>query len=297
MDQMWEFTEKNCGYMGATADFAGAGVVICGVPMDFTVTFRPGARLAPRHIRQASTGLEEYSPYLEQDLRDCQYFDAGDLVLPAGDVPESLRRIACVVENLFAHRKFPLLLGGEHLVSLPAVAAAARFYPELAVVQLDAHLDLRDAYAGQKLSHATVMRRIAEIVGGANIYQLGVRSGAREEFLYAREHTHFFFNEVLAPLEQICNALQDRPVYVTLDIDVLDPAYAPGTGTPEPGGCSPQEIIQALHYLGRRRLPVVGLDLVEVSPVYDPSERTSILAAKLVREAILCFSHGFSWLK
>ena len=290
MEQVWKFTEKNFGYMGAAGDFSGAGLVICGAPMDFTVTFRPGARLAPRHIRQVSEGLEEYSPYLERDLRDYHYFDAGDLVLPAGNVPESLRRIACAVESLFAHRKFPLLLGGEHLVSLPAVEAAARCFPGLAVIQLDAHLDLRDTYAGQKLSHATVMRRIAEIVGGSNVYQLGVRSGDREEFLYAQGQTNFFFDEVLTPLEQICRSLQDRPVYVTLDIDVLDPAYAPGTGTPEPGGCSAREIIQALHYLGRRRLPVVGLDLVEVCPVYDPSGRTSFLAAKLVREAILCFS-------
>ncbi|MEW6423656.1 MAG: agmatinase [Bacillota bacterium] len=286
---MWDFVEKNSGYMGATADFAEARVIICGAPMDFTVTFRPGARLGPLHIRRVSQGLEEYSPDLDRDLRDYKYFDGGDLVLPPGNVQESVRRIAFAVESLLARAKFPLLLGGEHLISLPAIAAAARFYPELAVLQLDAHLDLRDTYGGEKLSHATVMRRVAEIVGGPSIYQLGVRSGDREEFHYAREHTNLFCNEVLSPLQEIAGALANRPLYVTLDIDVLDPAYAPGTGTPEPGGCSPQEIIRVLHYLQKSGLQVVGMDIVEVSPVYDPSERTSFLAAKLVREAILCF--------
>ncbi len=285
---MWDHLEKNTSYMGAADDFAGARVVILGAPMDFTVTFRPGARLAPLQIRLVSQGLEEYSPYLDRDLRDCRYFDAGDLVFPPGSVEKSVQRIALTVEKLLVHGKFPLLLGGEHLVSLPAIQAVARFYPHLAVIHLDAHLDLRDEYYGQKLSHATVMRRVAEFIGGENVYQLGIRSGAREEFYYARAHTNLFFNEVASPLQKIMKEIKDRPVYVTLDIDVLDPAYAPGTGTPEPGGCSPQEVIQALHDL--RRAQVVGLDIVEVSPVYDPSERTSFLAAKLAREAILAFS-------
>lgn len=284
---MWDLLEKELGYLGAGSDFAGARLVICGAPMDLTVSWRPGARLGPRQIRQVSQVLEEYSPYLERDLRDYAYYDAGDLILPPGNVRESIQRIALAVESLLSQGKFPLLLGGEHLISLPAIEAVARFYGELVVIHLDAHLDLRDEYAGEKLSHATVMRRVAEIIGGQNIYQLGVRSGSREEFAYAWEHTNLFFNEVLSPLKKITGELQNKPVYVTIDIDVLDPAYAPGTGTPEPGGCSPQEIIQALHYL--RHFRVTGMDIVEVSPFSDPSERTAVLAAKLVREAVLCF--------
>lgn len=284
---MWDYLTRENRYMGAGNDYSKARVVIFGAPMDATVTLRPGARFGPRHIRQVSEGLEEYSPYLDRDLAECRYFDAGDVVLPPGDVREGLLRIFRVAEQLFREGKVPLLLGGEHLVTLPAVEAAARFFPDLAVVHLDAHLDLRDEYGGQKLSHATVMRRVAELIGGANVYQFGIRSGAREEFLYARRNTNLFFNDLVAPLKKISGTLSERPVYVTLDIDVLDPAYAPGTGTPEPGGCSPQEIIQFLNCL--RELPVIGMDLVEVSPVYDPTERTSFLAAGLVREAVLAF--------
>jgi agmatinase len=285
---MWEYMVKGACYMGAGGDFSEARLVIYGAPLDATVTLRPGARFGPRHIRLASEGLEEYSPYLDRDLQECRYFDAGDVALPPGDVRQGLLRIARVAEHLFREGKFPLLLGGEHLVTLPAVEAAARFYPGLTVVHLDAHLDLRDEYDGQKLSHATVMRRVAELIGGENVFQFGIRSGAREEFLYAREHTSLFFNELVAPLEKVSGALRKRPVYLTLDIDVCDPAYAPGTGTPEPGGCTPQEIFRFLHCL--RDLPVIGMDLVEVSPVYDPTERTSFLAAELVREAVLAWS-------
>jgi len=276
--------------MGASDDFTGADLVIIGAPMDFTVTFRPGARLGPQHVRLLSEGLEEYSPCLDRNLKDYRYFDAGDIILPPGNVQQSLERISSAVEYVVGQEKPVLLLGGEHLISLPAIQAVSRFYPELAIIHLDAHLDLRDEYLEQPLCHATVMRRVAEIVGGLNIYQLGIRSGTGEEFAYARKHTNLYVNELLFPLEKITSFLKNRPVYLTVDIDVLDPAYAPGTGTPEPGGCQSSEIIKAIHCF--RDLRVVGMDIVEVNPVYDLSGSTSILAAKLVREAILCcFAH------
>lgn len=285
---MWKMLKKYNGFMGCSDDYTEAAAVILGVPMDFTTTFRPGTGQGPQHIRQVSESLEEYSPQLDRELTDLKYFDAGDIILPPGDVKESLSIIKSVGEYLTRSKKFLLTLGGEHLLSLPLIEAFFRIYPDLAVLQFDAHADLRDEYQGAYFSHATVMRRVADLVGGAGIFQVGIRSGARQEFTYARLHTNLFLEEIVSSLDKILPSIKNRPVYLTLDIDVLDPAYAPGTGSPEPGGCTPQEIEKALHYLKDTR--VVGMDLVEVSPVYDPSGRTSILAAKLVREAILSFT-------
>ena len=273
--------------MGACDSYDESGLVLLGAPMDCTVSFRPGARFGPQKIREVSAGLEEYSPYLDRHLADYRYYDAGDLIMPPGCPGESLRRLGQVVNKVLAHGKFPLTLGGEHLVSMACISEAAAKHSDLAVLHFDAHADLRQEYLGENLSHATVMRRVVETVGGENLFQLGIRSGTAEEFAFARRSTHFHPFAVLAPLLEIIPLLRGRPVYVTLDIDVVDPAFAPGTGTPEPGGCDSAEIIEALHALGE--LNLMGMDLVEVCPVYDQSERTSLLAAKLVREAILLF--------
>jgi len=273
--------------MGSNSDYDMARVVLLGAPMDFTVSFRPGTRSGPSRIRDVSVGLEEFSPYLNRNLHDYHYYDAGDVLLPFGHVQESLRRLEDVLERLFTHGKFPLVLGGEHLITLAPVKRAFACYPGLVVLHFDAHADLRNDYMGEALSHATVMRRVVDIVGAENVYQFGIRSGTGEEFQFANEYTWFYPFEVLAPLQKVIPLLQGRSVYVTLDIDVVDPAYAPGTGTPEPGGCSSIEIIKALHLLGG--LNVVGMDLVEVCPVYDQTDRTALLAAKIVREAILLF--------
>jgi agmatinase len=283
-----DLLERGPVFMGSIDNFERSEVVLIGAPMEVTVSFRPGTRKGPEQIRLVSPGLEEYSLDLNRDLADCCYYDAGDVVLPPGTLQESLRRIGAVTAKVLSSSKFPLVIGGEHLVSLAVIKEVARVYPELAVIQLDAHADLREDYLGERYSHATVMRRVADLVGGENIYQLGIRSGTREEIEFGRKHTNLFFNELIQPLQEIIPLLKGRPVYVTLDIDVVDPAYAPGTGAAEPCGCTSREIIRALHLLGG--INVVGFDLVEVSPVYDFSERTALLAAKLVREAILSFS-------
>lgn len=275
-----------CGgsFMAAGADYRQSRVVIVGAPMDFTVSFRPGSRSGPQAIRAASPGLEEYSLYAGKDLRDASYFDAGDLALPLGNVSRSLTMIEEAAEAIFSEQKFPLLLGGEHLVSLGALRAAARHYPDLAVLHFDAHADLRTDYMGEAHSHASVMYHAHNELG-MELFQFGIRSATREEETFAKKHTHFYPFHVLQPLKDVVPLLANRPVYFSLDIDVVDPAFAPGTGTPEPGGISSAELLEAIAML--RGLRVVGMDLVEVSPVYDPAGITAMLAAKVVREMIL----------
>jgi len=275
------------GFMGSAKGYEDAKIVMVGVPMDSTTSFRPGARSGPQQIRSVSDGLEEYSIYLDADLGNKRYYDMGDISLPFGNVIQSLEIIERVTRVLLDDKKFLIMIGGEHLVTFPIIKAFFDSYPDLVVVQFDAHADLRTDYFGETNSHATVMRKVAELVGPKNVYQFGIRSGTKDEFQYARENTNMFVEQVLQPLQGVVTQFGNRPVYVTLDIDVVDPAYAPGTGTPEPGGCSSREIIQAIHQL--RGLRVVGFDLVEVSPVNDHSERTSLLAAKILREAILSF--------
>ncbi|KKM11975.1 agmatinase [Clostridiales bacterium PH28_bin88] len=273
--------------MGSVDNYQEADIALVGAPMDFTVSFRPGTRMGPRQIRTVSVGLEEYSVYLNRSLDAVRFFDCGDVSLPFGNVQESLDRIFRVARQVVQDGKFPLFLGGEHLVTYPIVKAVKERYADLVVVHFDAHADLRLSYEDQSLSHATVMRKVCDLVEPLNVYQLGIRSGIKEEFDYANENTNMYIDQVKEPLSRIIEEVAGRPVYITLDIDVVDPAYAPGTGTPEPGGCTAREIIEAIHLLGGST--VVGFDLVEVSPVYDPSERTALLAAKLVREAMLSF--------
>ncbi len=284
---MLDLLERNAGFMGSTDRYEQAEAVLLGAPMECTVSFRPGTRKGPEQIRLVSRGLEEYSVDLNRDLADYFYYDAGDVELPPGTLQESLRRIGTVTAEILAGGKFPLIIGGEHLVSLAVIKEVARVYPELAVIQLDAHADLREEYLGERYSHATVMRRAVDLLGGENLYQFGVRSGTREEIEFGRNNTNLFLNGLVQPLQEIIPLLKGRPIYVTLDIDVVDPAFAPGTGAAEPCGCTSKEIIRAVHMLGE--LDVVGFDLVEVSPLYDLSEKTALLAAKLVREAILSF--------
>jgi agmatinase len=276
-------------FIASSEDYESAQAVVYGMPMDFTVSFRPGSRFGPARIREVSVGLEEYSPYLDRSLDEVRVFDAGDLPLPFGNAARSLDMIGDYVERLLADGKFPLGLGGEHLVTWPIVRAVHAKHPDLALIHIDAHADLREHYEGEPLSHATPVRKIADLIGGKNVYQFGIRSGTREEFQFAREQLHFHPFDVLEPLEKRLPELAGRPVYVTIDIDVLDPSAAPGTGTAEAGGITNKELLAAVHAIARSGAKVVGADLVEVAPVYDPSEQTPIAAAKLVREMLLGF--------
>lgn len=269
---------------------SGAGgvgsAVIVGVPFDATSTFRPGSRAAPAAIRWGSQSIETYSPVLRRDLEEAPVFDGGDVALTGSD-PEAMR--SAVRERLadLPVSAIPIVLGGEHTVTLPAVEVLRRSHRDLAVLQLDAHTDLRDEYDGRSVSHATVMRRIADLLGARSIAQYGVRSGTPDEFdLAGRSLQHSSPHLAVPPA--IWSWLEQRPVYVTLDIDVIDPADAPGTGNPEPEGVPARELLTFVRRLGALR--VVGFDLVEVSPPYDPSGRTAILAATILREAILAIA-------
>ncbi|MDF2961385.1 MAG: agmatinase [Paenibacillus sp.] len=268
-------------------NYEASRAVIYGMPMDFTVSFRPGSRFGPPRIREVSIGLEEYSPYLDKSLEEITYFDAGDLLLPFGNPARSLDIIGDYVRGLLNDGKFPLGLGGEHLCSWPVFREVYAKYPDLAIVHFDAHADLREQYEGEPLSHSTPLRKAAELMGGRNIYQFGIRSGSREEFKYARENINFHPFEVLEPLKKVLPELAGRPVYLTIDIDVIDPSCAPGTGTAEAGGITSKELLGAIHAMAAANLNVVGADVVEVAPAYDPTEQTQIVAAKLIREILL----------
>ena len=268
--------------------FEESKVVLYGMPMDWTVSFRPGSRFGPTRIREVSVGLEEYSPYLDLDLVDVKYFDAGDIPLPFGNAQRSLDMIEDFVDKVLDAGKFPLGMGGEHLVSWPVMKAVYKKYPNLAIIHFDAHTDLREHYEGEPLSHSTPIRKIAEHIGPQNVYSFGIRSGMKEEFEWAKQNgMHISKFEVLEPLKEILPSLAGLPVYVTIDIDVLDPAHAPGTGTVDAGGITSKELLASVHAIARSEVKVVGGDLVEVAPIYDPSEQTANTASKLIREMLL----------
>jgi len=273
-------------FMASCDSYEEASVVMVGVPMDFTCSFRPGTRFGPQKIREVSIGIEEYSIYMDKDLTDFKYFDCGDLDLPFGNVEGSLALIGDSAGEIIKDGKFPLFIGGEHLISVPVIRKVYEKYgDDLIVVQFDAHADLREGYIGCANSHASAVRRLTEFMPAGNIYQFGIRSGTRDEFEFARKNTHLYPFEVLEPVKKVMDNFRDKPIYITLDIDVVDPAYANGTGTPEPGGISSKELIQAVNLLCS--LNIVGFDIVEVSPPYDASDRTALLAAKIIRDVIL----------
>ena len=274
-------------FLACDADFADANIVLFGAPYDSSTSNRPGARFGSSFMRADSFGLETYSPYQKRDLAtDCQVCDSGDLELPFGDSAQALAAIADHTGQILDAGKLPFMLGGEHLVTLGAVRAAAERYPNLHLLHFDAHTDLREDYLGVTLSHAAVIRRCWEILGDDRIWQFGIRSGERYEFEWAAAgHTHsqkFDFNG----LEQALAACQGQPVYFTLDLDVLDPSVFPGTGTPEPGGVSFLQLMQAAVQVCQKA-QVVACDVNELAPHYDQSGVSTAVACKIVREMLL----------
>ncbi|OCA81095.1 MULTISPECIES: agmatinase [unclassified Bacillus (in: firmicutes)] len=275
-------------FIGSHPNFKDSEAVLYGMPMDWTVSFRPGSRFGPARIREVSLGLEEYSPYIDRHLEVVKFFDAGDIPLPFGNPQRSIDMIEAYIETLLAEGKFPLGMGGEHLVTWPIIKAIHKKYEDLAIIHFDAHADLREEYEGEPLSHSTPIRKICNLIGAENVYSFGIRSGMREEFQFAKDSgMHMYKFDVAEPLKKVLPTLAGRNVYVTIDIDVLDPAHAPGTGTAEAGGITSKEMLEAITAISNSGVNVVGADLVEVAPVYDSSEQTQIAAAKFIREILL----------
>ena len=262
-------------------------MVLFGAPFDSTTSFRPGTRFGSSAIRHESFGLESYSPYQDKDLMDRKIFDSGDLELCFGDTRRALEDIEHRCAVILNDGKRPFLLGGEHLVTLGAVKAVFRKYPDLSIIHFDAHADLRSDYLGAELSHACVLRRCWELLGDGRIFQFGIRSGDREEFSWGKDHVvtqKFNFDGLKERLE----ALKGRPVYFTLDLDVLDPSVFPGTGTPEAGGVTFDQLREAAQMVCSHA-NVVACDVNELSPHYDPSGISAMAACKMVREMLLAF--------
>ena len=274
-------------FMGCESSFEEAETVLFGAPFDSTTSYRPGTRFGCSTIRHESFGIESYSPYQDKDLFDGKVMDSGDIELPFGCTEDALNQIEERAADILAAGKRPFMLGGEHLVTLGAFRAAAKEYPDISIVHFDAHADLRDDYLGNKLSHACVLRRCWEIIGDGRIFQFGIRSGDREEFSWGKEHVKtclFNFDTLNEALEEI----GDRPVYFTVDLDVLDPSVFPGTGTPEPGGVSFEEMRKSA-VLVCEKANVVACDVNELSPHYDHSGISTAAACKTVREMLLAF--------
>lgn len=273
-------------FIGCESEYKDSRIVIFGAPFDSTTSYRPGTRFASAAMRNESFGIETYSPRQDKDLLDTKIYDGGDLELCFGSPESALSDIEDMTADILSDGKLPLMIGGEHLVTLGAVRAAVKNYPDLHIIHFDAHADMRDDYLGQKLSHACVMRRCHELVGDGKIFQFGIRSGDREEFRWGKDHVEtskFDFNGIDTLKEKI----GDKPVYFTLDLDVLDPSCFCGTGTPEAGGVSYNQLIMAIEEVAK--LNVVALDVNELSPMLDQSGASTALACKLLREIMLYF--------
>lgn len=272
-------------FMGCDASFDEAEIVVFGAGFDGTVTYRPGSRFGPQAMRSEFYGLETYSPALDRDLTDYSICDGGDLELPFGNTNAALELIRKTAAGIIQAGKKPFMLGGEHLVTLPAFQAVLDRYPDICLLHLDAHTDLREEYLGEKLSHSSVVRRIWDIIGDGRIWQLGIRSGLKEEFSWAGEgHTNMRPFDLSATREAV-GALAGVPVYLTIDLDVLDPSVMPGTGTPEPGGVSFIELQKALCSF--KELNIVAADVVELAPRLDHSGVSTAVACKVMREMLL----------
>lgn len=280
---MTPFDSEGGIFMGSRRDPAGCRVGLFGVPYDGTTSFRPGTRFGPAAIREVSQGLETYCPQLDLDLEDLAYADLGAVDIPFGapePVGNAVQRATTAVLDLGLN---PLMLGGEHSISSGAVAAVANQHPDLVLVQLDAHADLREEWLGARHSHACAMRRCLEVLPSQTLFQLAIRSGTREEFTELQESGRLMPS--IDALQQALAPLKGKPIYLTVDLDWFDPAVLPGTGTPEPGGFLWRDFAAVVDVLRGHRL--VAADVVELAPQLDSSGVSSVLAAKVTRSLIL----------
>ncbi|WP_186570906.1 agmatinase [Synechococcus sp. PROS-U-1] len=270
-------------FMGSRRDPADCRVGLFGVPYDGTTSFRPGTRFGPAAIREVSTGLETYCPQLNRDLEDLNFADLGAVDIPFGNPEPVLIKVKQATEAVLALGLKPLMLGGEHSISSGAVEAVAQRHPDLVLVQLDAHADLRDTWLGARHSHACAMRRCLDILPSQTLFQLSIRSGTREEF--NELHGSGRLMPDIDALRQALSPLKGRPLYLTVDLDWFDPSVLPGTGTPEPGGYYWSDFARLVEVLREHHL--VAADVVELAPQLDTSGISSVLAAKVSRSLLL----------
>ena len=271
-------------FIGCDNSYEESKIVLFGAPFDSTTSFRPGTRFASKAMRSESFGIETYSPYQDGDLEDFAVFDSGDLELPFGNTQRVLDQIEEHTAEILKDGKIPCMIGGEHLVTLGAMRAVVKQYPDVHIIHFVAHADLREDYLEERFSHATVLHRVWDLVGDGKIFQFGIRSGDRSEFVWAKDHV--FTNKFnFHGLKEIVDQLKEKPVYFTLDLDVLDPSVFPGTGTPEAGGVSFQELLEAMIQVSH--LNIVGFDVNELSPVYDQSGSSTAMACKVLRELLI----------
>lgn len=274
------FLDRN--WMGQNPDYASSDIIMLGMPFDGTVSYRPGSRFAPEQIRLASWGLEEYSPYFDKHLEDCNFHDAGDLEFPLGNTKKSLGVIRQNVEEIYKDGKRVFGIGGEHLVTLPEIQAISKYVDNLAIVHFDAHTDLREEYLGEPLSHSAVIRHSAEIIGFENLKQIGIRSGMKEEFELMKK-----YNTLIHEHKEL-DVFKDKNIFITVDLDVLDTSIMPGTGTPEVGGLDFNHLVGWFKYLSQ--FNIIGADVVELAPDYDASGASTAVATKVIRELLMAVS-------
>ena len=272
------FLDRN--WMGQNPDYASSDIIMLGLPFDGTVSYRPGSRFAPEQIRLASWGLEEYSPYFDKHLEDCNFHDAGDLEFPLGNTKKSLDVIRQNVEEIYKDGKRVFGIGGEHLVTLPEIQAISKYVDNLAIVHFDAHTDLREEYLGEPLSHSAVIRHSAEIIGFENLKQIGIRM--KEEFELMKK-----YNTLIHEHKEL-DVFKDKNIFVTVDLDVLDTSIMPGTGTPEVGGLDFNQLVGWFKYLSQ--FNIIGADVVELAPDYDASGASTAVATKVIRELLMAVS-------
>lgn len=275
-------------FMAMDSEYDLADIIVYGVGFDGTTSNRPGTRFASSAMRGEFYGLETYSPILKLDLEDYKICDLGDLELSIGNTERVLDEIYQGTKQIVQDNKFPMMIGGEHLVTLPAFKAVYEKYKDIYVLHFDAHTDLREEYNNNKNSHATVIKRIWDILGDDKIFQFGIRSGTKEEFDFALDKNHTYM-EVggITTFEEILDKLNNKNVYLTIDLDILDPSIFPGTGTPEPGGITYKELEKVFSIIKKSSINLVGCDIVELSPDYDNTNVSTITACKILRELSL----------
>ncbi len=266
-------------FIGANPDYNSSKIVLLGEPYDCTCSNRSGSRFGPQCARLESIGIETYSPYFDENMENALFFDAGDLEYPFGNAQRALEITKENVDIIYKDNKKLLAIGGEHLLTLANVQAVSQKYDNLAVIQFDAHTDLRKEYLKEELTHSGVMYRIAQLIGYENIAQIGIRSGEKEEFEIMKK-----YSSQKTKKEEL-DKFKGKNIFLTIDLDVLDPSLMSGVGTPEAGGFTYIELMDWLLYL--KDFNIIGADIMELAPDIDITKTSTATACKLIREVLM----------